>query len=272
MEALGDLAIIVSFMHMTSTAIPMAPVSRKSGLLFTAQVAELEKELNSLKPKADFGDYVIPMDNLLEPGATTGALAALDEFIVQKTGAKLGSLFEDVVQDSLSGLEILYEEAKAKQEKADKQTTYVPLPTEPSPSSSAKIADRRAKEKTRPVGSVYTITAPPVTPQIVVTEPAPQIKVKAVTAALFSKLFSRSEARGSIPWRDFESAMADLGFSVTPKGGSIFDFHPPSSMNTTRPITLHRPHLSDIEGHLVYVFARRLERVYGWRSETFIVD
>lgn len=164
MEALGDLAIIVSFMHMTSTAIPMAPVSQKSGLLFTAQVAELEKELNSLKPKADFGDYVIPMDNLLEPGATTGALAALDEFIIQETGAKLGSLFEDVVQDSLSGLEILREEAKAKQEKADKQTTYVPLPTEPSPSSSAKIADRRAKEKTRPVGSVYTITAPPETP------------------------------------------------------------------------------------------------------------
>ena len=271
MEALGDLAIIVSFMHMTSTAISMAPISRKSGLLFTAQVAALEAELNNLKPKADFGDHVIPMDNLLEPQATVGALAALDEFIMQETGAKLGSLYEDVVQDSLSGLEILYAEAKARQEKADKQTTFVPLPTEPSPSSSAKIADRRAKEKTRPIGSVYTITAPPETPQIVVTEPAQQFKVKAATAALFSKLFLKSEARGSIPWRGFKSAMADLGFSVTPKGGSIFEFNPPASMSITRPITLHRPHLSDIEGHTMCIFARRLERVYGWRAETFLV-
>jgi hypothetical protein len=243
MEALGDLAIIVSFMHLTSTAISMAPISRKSGLLFTAQVAALEAELNNLKPKADFGDHVIPMDNLLEPQATVGALAALNEFA----------------------------EAKVRQETADKQTTFVPLPTEPSPSSSAKIADRRAKEKRRPVGSVYTITAPPETPEIVVTEPAQQFKVKAATAALFSRLFSKSEARGSIPWRDFESAMADLDFSVTPKGGSIFEFNPPSSMSTTRPITLHRPHLSDIEGYTVCIFARRLERAYGWRAETFLV-
>lgn len=270
MEALGDLAIIVSFMHMTSTAIPMAPMSKKSGLLFSARVAELELELNGLKPNADFGDYLIPMDNLLEPQVSTGALAALDEFIVQETGAKLGSLYEDVVQDSLHGLDFMYAEAKARLEKAGKQTTYVPLPEEPPASSTAKLADRRSKEKTRPIGSVYTITAPPETPQIVVTEPVQQFPVKATTVALFSILFSRSEARGSISWRDFEAAMADLGFSVTPKGGSIFEFIPPASMNS-RPITLHRPHLSDIEGYKVCIFKRRLERVYGWAAESFVV-
>jgi hypothetical protein len=194
MDALGDLAIIVSFMHITSTAISMAPVSRKSGLLFTARVTELEAELNTLKPKADFGDYLIPMDNLLEPRVSNGALAALDNFIVHETGVKLGSLYEDVVQDSLVGLETMYAEAKTRLEKADKQTSYVPLPTEPLASSISKLADRKAKEKTRPVGSVYTITAPPQTPQIVVTEPAQQFKVKPTTVALFSTLFSKSEA------------------------------------------------------------------------------
>jgi hypothetical protein len=269
MEALGDLAIIVSFMRMTSTAIPMTPVSRKSGLLFTARVAELEAELNGLKPKADFGDFVIPMDNLLEPQVSTGALSALDEFIIRETGAKLGSLYEDVVQDSLKDLEIKYAEAKARLDKAGKQTTYVPLPEDLTPSSSARVADRSAKEKTRPSGSVYTITAPPETPQIIVTEPAQQFTVKVTTVALFSTLFSRSEARDSIPWRDLESAMADLGFSVTPKGGSVFEFIPPASMNT-RPITLHRPHSSDIEGYKVCIVRQRLERVYGWTTESFV--
>lgn len=88
--AFGDLAIIVSFMHMTSMAIPMAPVSRKSGLLFTARAKDLETELNNLKPKADFGDYLIPMNNLLEPKMATGTLAALDDFITQGTGTRLG--------------------------------------------------------------------------------------------------------------------------------------------------------------------------------------
>jgi hypothetical protein len=194
MDALGELAIIVSFMHITSTAISMAPVSRMSGLLFTARVTELEAELNTLKPKADFGDYLIPMDDLLEPRVSNGALAALDNFIVHETGVKLGSLYEDVVQDSLVGLETMYAEAKTRLEKADKQTSYVPLPTEPLASSISKLADRKAKEKTRPVGSVYTITAPPQTPQIVVTEPAQQFKVKPTTVALFSTLFSKSEA------------------------------------------------------------------------------
>jgi len=269
-DALGDLAIIVSFMHMTSTSLSMAPVSRKSGLQFTARVMELDVELNHLKPKADFGDYVIPVDNLLEPQESSRALAALDGFIVQETGAKLGSLYEDVVQDSLDSLEIMYAEARATSDKKDKQTTYVPLPTESSAPSSTRLADRRAKEKTRPSGSVYTITPPPETPQILITEPAQHFKVKETTAALSSTLFSNSEARGSVSWSDFESAMADLGFSITPKGGSIFTFNPPAEMDS-RPITLHRPHVSEIEGYKLLILSRRLQRVYEWTSASFVV-
>lgn len=64
--------------------------------------------------------------------------------------------------------------------------------------------------------------------------------------------------------------MEDLGFSVTPKGGSIFTFNPPESLNT-RPITFHRPHVSEIEGHKLLVFKRRLERAYQWTEDSFVV-
>jgi hypothetical protein len=270
--ALGDLAIIVSFMHTTSTAVSMAPLSRKSGLLFTARAKELDDELNKLKPKADFGDFLIPIDNLLEPQMAASALAALDDFIIQGTGARLGSLYEDIVQESLADLDKMYLQAKARLEKADKDTTYVPLPTGSSPSGDARLASRMAKEKTRPTGSpVYTITAPPETPQIVITEPPRQFKVKAATSSLFTTLFDKSEARGSVSWANFESAMADLGFSVTPKGGSIFTFNPLSSLEA-RPITLHRPHVSEIEGFKLLIIARRLQRTYGWTSDSFVVN
>jgi hypothetical protein len=159
--ALGDLAIIVSFMHVASTAVSMAPLSRKSGLLFITRASSLNAELNSLKPKADFGDYLIPMDNLLEPKMATQALAAPDNFVIQETGARLGLLSEDIVQDSLKNLERMYAEAKHRLDRADKQTTYVPLPTEATPTRDARLAHRLAKEETRPAGlSVYTITAP----------------------------------------------------------------------------------------------------------------
>jgi hypothetical protein len=268
-SALGDLAIIVSFMHVTSTAISIVPVSRKAGVLFTARSAELETELNSIKLTADFGDHLVPIDNLLEPQVAGNALVALDKFVVENTGARLGSLYEDAVKDALQDLEKKYVEAKARLDKADK-TTYVPLPEGPSPSGDARIAQRKDKEKTRPAGSsVYTISPPPDTPQVVITEPEKQFQVKAATASVFTTLFSRSEAHGSVSWTSFDAAMADLGFSVTPKGGSVFTFNPPASIDS-RPITLHRPHVSEIEGYKLLIIARRLQRVYGWNARSFV--
>ena len=176
----------------------------------------------------------------------TRALTALDTFVQEQTGARLGLLYGDIVQDSLGDLEKMYTDAKARLEKEDKKSTYVPLPEKEPPTEDARLASRKSKQKTRPAGSaVYTITAPPGTPAIIITEPPPNFKFKPTTASLFGTLFSKTEARGSVSWTAFESTMAHLSFSVTPKGGSIFTFSPPASMNT-RPITLHRPHVSEI--------------------------
>jgi hypothetical protein len=268
MAALDELIMIVSFMHMISTAINMAPVSRKSGLQFTARMTDLDLILNSIKSRADFGNYVVPMNNLLEPQMATSALTALDDFVLREAGVRLGSLYEEVLTDSLSELDYMYADEKARLGQAD-VTTYVPLPKD-SPAKDAQVSPSRAKEKTRSANpSAYTITSPSEAEQSIAAEPTQLFKVKDTTASLFAALFSRSEARGSVAWTDFESAMADLKFSVTPRGGSRIAFNPPPSVEGG-PATIHRPHESDIEGRQLLYVARTLHMVYGWKAHSFV--
>ncbi|KAK4901886.1 hypothetical protein LTR49_027193 [Elasticomyces elasticus] len=267
--ALGDLAIIVSFMHSVSTSLTMVTGSKKSGLLFTGRTAGSETELAQYKATADFGDCLIPRDNLLEPGAAANALQALDRFIVEHAGTSLGSLYEDMLDECLDDIDVRYMDAKTRLDKAER-TVYVPLPAEEPKSASVRAERRREKAKTRPAeAGVHAITA--IAPRQPEATVAPQLKVKASVAAVFSTIFAKSEARGSVSWADFAAAMADVGFSVTPKGGSIYTFHAPESMGD-RSIILHRPHASEIVGYRMLVLSRRLCRTYHWNADTFVVD
>ncbi|KAK3657546.1 hypothetical protein LTR56_002321 [Elasticomyces elasticus] len=269
--ALGDLAIIVSFMHTLSTSLTMVPSSKKTGLLFTGRTIELDAELAQYKADADFGDYLVPADNLLEPDAAANALQALDDFVVGHAGTSLGSLYEDMLSGCLDDIEKKFLHVKSRLEAVDK-TTYVPLPSEDPTTATVRAEQRREKAKTRPAEArVYDITAiAPRQPDVVVV-PAPRLKVKTSVVAVFSTIFAKSEARGSVSWADFAAAMADMGFSVTPKGGSIYTFHAPESMGS-RSITLHRPHASDIDGYRLLILSRRLNRTFRWEAETFEVD
>ncbi|KAK5757473.1 hypothetical protein LTS12_012431 [Elasticomyces elasticus] len=268
--ALGDLAIIVSFMHTLSTSLTMVPSSKKTGLLFTGRTLELDAELAQYKADADFGDYLVPTDNLLEPDAAADALQALDDFVVGHAGTGLGSLYEDMLNGCLDDIEKKFSHLKSRLEAVNK--TYIPLPLEEPKTASVRAEQRREKEKTRPAeAKVYDITAiAPRQPDVVVV-PASRLKVKASVATLFGTIFAKSEARGSVSWADFAAAMADMGFSVTPKGGSIYTFHAPESMGA-RSITLHRPHASEIEGYSLLILSRRLTRTFRWEAETFEVD
>ncbi|KAK6376251.1 hypothetical protein LTR81_027841 [Elasticomyces elasticus] len=267
--ALGDLAIIVSFMHTVSTSLTMVTGSKKSGLLFTRRTAGLETELAQYKAVADFGDCLIPRNNLLEPGAAANALQALHGFIVEHAGTSRGSLYEDMLDECLDDIDVRYMDAKTRLDKAER-TVYVPLPAEEPRSASFRAEQRREKAKTRPANAgAHDITA--IAPRQPEATVAPQLKVKASVAAVFSTIFAKSEARGSVSWADFAAAMADVGFSVTPKGGSIYTFHAPESMGA-RSITLHRPHVSQIEGYRLLILSRRLCRTYHWNADTFVVD
>ncbi|KAK5705489.1 hypothetical protein LTR97_002608 [Elasticomyces elasticus] len=269
--ALGDLVIIVSFMHTLSTSLTMVPGSKKSGLLFTGRTAELNAELARYEAAADFGDHLVPTHNLLEPGVAASSLRALDEFVIEHAGTSLGSLYENMLDGCLGDIEKTFALVKSRLEVVDK-TTYVPLPSEEPKTASFRAEQRREKEKTRPAEvKVYDITAIAPRQSEVAVVPPPRLKVKASVAAVFSTIFAKSEARGSVSWADFAAAMADVGFSVTPKGGSIYTFHAPESMGA-RSITLHRPHASEIEGYRLLILSRRLNRTFRWEAEAFEVD
>ncbi|KAI1085408.1 hypothetical protein F5B20DRAFT_2517 [Whalleya microplaca] len=271
--AVYDLAVIIGFIHSLSPVISMPSINRKKGHLFVSRSIQLEGELNKLKPQLDLTEFAVPIDNLLEPGMAEGALKALDRFIVEQTGTKLGFLYQDIIEDCVSHLQ---DQLKAKTEQQS-AAEYVPFPPETPQPPEVQVEQRKLKEKTRPVhSSIYEITSSAQKsalndPEAIQPPPPSSFKVKSSTAEVFSTLFSRSESRGSVPWVNFESAMADLGFSVIPKFGSVYTFFPPKTMPVQRPVTLHRPHRSRIDGYLVLTFARRLRRVYGWIDQTFQV-
>lgn len=270
--AFCDMAVVVAFIQDLSSGVSLPPLSRNKGQLFVSRTRVLETELNGLRSEIDLTEFVAPIDNLLEPGMAENALNALDEIIIDKAGSKLGFLYQDLIEDCFSDLERQYEQIKQKAEHC--KNGYVPLPQEPVQTPGRLVEQRREKEKTRPAhSSVYEITsASPTTTAKGDIDPQPEkIKVKASTAEVFSTLFSKSESRGSVSWAAFEAAMADLGFSVLPKFGSVYTFCPPASLQAKKSLTLHRPHKSNIEGWLIPTFARRLNRVYGWDEDTLVV-
>ncbi|KAL0935500.1 ipa protein [Colletotrichum truncatum] len=270
-ESLCNLAAIVGFIQDMNTAITVPSVSRKKRQLFISQHQELEGELNQLKKDLDLGDFAIPIGNLLEPGMAEGALKALDTFIIEKTGTKIGFLYQDLINDCLSSLQSQNDEAKAEAGNKDKEWTPLPA-TAPEPRQKL-VEQRKMKEKTRPSNSSTYEISPAVKAPISKEAPSPaqKFKVSSATADVFTAIFRKSESRRSVSWAAFEGAMADLGFSVIPKYGSVFTFLPPETMAIRKPFTVHRPHKSQIEGYLSLIIAQRLNRSYGWNEETFEV-
>jgi hypothetical protein len=265
-DSLGDLAIIVTFVRSLSSVAQLPSPNHKKSQSFVPGYAALDKELRQLKDSIDLGDYAIPINNLLEPGMAKGALATLDQYIVEKTGTKLGFLYQDLVEGCVSSIQEQYEKQKTK---ASKSQAEYKAPTAPE-ISAPDVQQRKQKEKTRPAqSSIYEIT-PQATTDGQPTLSKDTFQVKASTAAVFSSLFSRSSAaRSPVRWEAFVAAMTDLGFSIDPKVGSIYTFVPPEKMAVHRAVTLHRPHQASIQGRLLLIYSRRLKQVYGWDSSTF---
>ena len=262
-DALSDLAVIIGFIWEVSPVISMPPLSRKKGQMFVSRSSELEVEFNTVKKEIDLRDYAVPIDNLLEPGVAKGALKALDSIIIEKMGTKMGFLYQDLIEDCLSDLQNRYQQIKATAQKGESPPNPVstPQPTE------KRVEGRKQKEKTRP-STTSTFELVPV-PEPPPPPPASPFKVAASTVEVFETLFGKSEARGSVSWAAFEAAMTDVGFAVIPKFGSVYTFRPPESMAMQKPLTLHRPHASHIEGYKILFVARRLNRTYGWSKEAF---
>ncbi|KAK4234342.1 ipa protein [Achaetomium macrosporum] len=284
-DALNDLAVIVGFIHDLSPAISMLPVSRKEGQMFVSRLQDLEAEVVQLKDQVDLLDFALPIDNLLEPGMSEGALKKLDQFVIDKVGTKMGFLYEDLLHECFAVLESQYQLAKAKIQEQAKAATmeqqqemdWMPISVPAPQPREERIKQRRQKEKSRPAhSSVYEITpaaAPPVV-EASAEESAPSLRtfeVSTSAAEVFSTLFDKTQSRGAVNWADFVAAMVGLGFSVLPKFGSVYTLLPPESMRVKQSITVHRPHKSRIEGHRLLILSRRPKRTYGWGEKTFVV-
>ncbi|KAJ9136586.1 hypothetical protein NKR23_g9694 [Pleurostoma richardsiae] len=270
-DALCDLAVIVGFIHDLSPVISMPTLSRKKGQAFVSRFHELDVELNQLKKQVDLREFAAPVTQLLQPGMAEETLNKLDQSVTDMAGTKMGFLYQDLVDDSFSDLQSHLEQLKAKIQ--DAKTDWQPIKESAPETPEKRVEQRRQKEKTRPShSSVYEIT-PRKEPAAAEegTPPAQTFKVSSSSAEAFSTLFKKSESRGSVNWVAFESAMAELGFSVVPTSGSAFTFFPPSDMGVKKSFTIHRPHKSRIEGYLIPIFARRLMRLYGWGEHTFEV-
>jgi hypothetical protein len=263
------MAAIVAFVQDLSSVYSLPSPSKKKGHSFVSSLQELDLELNQLKKQVDLRDYAVPIDNLLEPGMAAKALEALDGFVIEKTGTKMGFLYQDELENTFKSLEEQYQQAKDKLAK-DSKSVIVPLETT-SQDPEERIESRRQKEKTRPShSSVYAIT--PTTEPLPEKESAPPagpIKVSSTTAEVFATLFDKTQSRGSVSWTSFEAAMTELGFSVLPRFGSVYTFRPSESIAAQRPVSIHRPHQSQIEGYLILILARRLNRAYGWSESSF---
>jgi len=270
--SLGDLAVIVTFLQSLSQVEQLPAANKKQKNSFLLKVSNLEIKIGRLKEGLNLDDFAIPIGNLLEPGMASGALASLDGHIHEKLGTELSFLYQELVDDSVASLHKRYQESKAE---ASEIEAVKPVPAIPEVSGPT-TRQSKEKEKTRPVNSsVYTIVPEAAGTRSPCAQPAesqPKVEVKAATFDVFSSLLSRSSAaRGSISWDAFMAAMTDVGFSVTPKVGSIYTFVPPKNMAVQRNCTLHRPHKSCIEGVVLLIYSRRLKRVYEWDESTFIV-
>ncbi|KAK2037282.1 hypothetical protein LZ31DRAFT_612436 [Colletotrichum somersetense] len=239
-ESFCKLAITVAFIQDLSKTVTLPAASRKKGILFVSRSQELESELSSIKTDLDLRDFAAPIDNLLEPGMTEGALKALDQFIVDKAGTKLGFLYQDLVDECFSDLQNQYDQYKTKIEAGQKEWT--PLPVRAPEPREILYQQRKQKEKTRPPHSLTYDIGPQAGPALDDAANPQTFKVSAGTAEVFGALFNKSESRGAVSWAAFGGAMAELGFSVLPKYGSVFTFIPPETMAVKRPFTVHRPH------------------------------
>jgi hypothetical protein len=101
----------------------------------------------------------------------------------------------------------------------------------------------------------------------------PTILVSKRACKVFSVLFHNPAFEtppGEVLWSEFLHALSSAGFAVEKQYGSAWMFTP-SAESGLRNIIFHEPHPSSkIPFQLARRFGRRLERVYGWTSETFV--
>ncbi|KAF7952559.1 uncharacterized protein EAE97_002056 [Botrytis byssoidea] len=266
-------AVIVRFVEILSATVTLPEKNARRGPIYVSRLKNLLGELEPLKHEVDLLKFAVPMENLLEPGMIEGAIDVLDQFTAERLGTRTGFLYQDLVDDCVSQVQAHYNQQKDRVAQIGKKPPKsFEDPAYETMGPDILIQQRRQKDKTRPTNvSPYDLTQDDTESTQAGTEELPRIfKANKNTAQVFSTMFAKSEARGSVSWISFETAMVDLGFSVIPKFGWVYTFSPAKKdVGHEKSITFHRPHKSEIEGWKLVMFTNRLKRVYGWNEQSF---
>ncbi|KAJ4246530.1 hypothetical protein NW762_013470 [Fusarium torreyae] len=264
-RAYFDMAAIVTFVQDISSVFLLPPPSWGKGRLLVTGLLDTEAELNQCKKGIDLGELVYYPAMLMQSDNAIRTLQALERYVEVMTKTTMGCLYEKQQDVLIHDLEGHYQKAKVKREQ-DVEGVFVPMQTAP-PDQEWRVASPREKEKRRSShGSVFSISSPDVDEP---PPPAEIMKVSPATAKVFNTLFDKSQSQGTLSWTAFEASMVELGFAVIPKFGSVYTFRPGEAISINRPINIHRPHGSKIEGSPLRMLGRRLARSYGWNESTF---
>ncbi|KAK0474215.1 hypothetical protein IW261DRAFT_1568913 [Armillaria novae-zelandiae] len=106
------------------------------------------------------------------------------------------------------------------------------------------------------------------------SKPVPQwtypIYVKRKTLATFELIFD-SEVQGTMEYKDFERAMADLDFLIEPGGKGSKIFRPPGASTNKQPFICDPPHHAKLGIDNTFRLRIRsdLKKMYGWSKYSF---
>lgn len=274
-DALHGLATIVGLYKHLKLLVQLPPKCNRKGQRYINQLTQMKTEVDAIKESLDLSELVVPPEHLRCPKVTESALAKVDEVIEDYTGTQLSKLYEEINDDCFLQLRRVAGEKLAQEQRAKEIIASSPLHSTGDPVKSIQIEERSPKIKRRPVQPQASLTGrktvskEPLISPTGEPEPIELFNVKAESYDVFRTLLSRAEPRGSLAWSAFIGAMADLGFSVHHKYGSVVSFEPPRCLSYMKAFTFHRPHGSHIEGFRLLWLSRRVRRVYHWTIGCF---
>lgn len=152
---------------------------------------------------------------------------------------------------------------------------------EESVSSKADFPPAKLKTKTRGIESSESKLESLNMPLSTQSNPIGKIvfKLKSRDMKVFRTLFhqpSHAGEQGQVKWLDLVHAMAATGFTYQSLGGSAWQFTPPvdpGHFEVQRGISFHEPHPeSKISFWMARQVGRRLQRVYGWSIDSFVLS
>jgi hypothetical protein len=71
------LPVSAGFIQFLSVSLRLPSAKIRPGQIYVSRSKDLVAELNSPETEVDLSPFIVPIDNLLEPGITRGALDAL---------------------------------------------------------------------------------------------------------------------------------------------------------------------------------------------------